>query len=141
MVNDMYTAIAKKLETVFDNPRVYFDELPQTFENRCFWVRMLKSQLEHLLHNRYKLLMTFDVMYYPEETENPLQELNSVAHEMMYNLEYVEMQEALHRGIDISYEIQNGALHLFVTYQVFVRLPNDRGEAMQRLFQIYRYKE
>lgn len=155
MVNQIYSAIAKKLEELFDEPLIFFDPLPQTFSGPCFWVRLLKAEQNQLLYNRYKVTLDFDIMMYPtndeefiEElngvgTELPhrIEELNGVGTELLHGLEYIVTEDGnCLRGTNISYEVQDGVLHFFISYILFTIVPYDRGVKMNKLIQQYKYK-
>lgn len=148
MVNQIYTAIAKKLEELFDEPLIYFDPLPQTFNGPCFWVRLLKAEQNQLLYNRYKVNLDFDIMMYPsndeeftEELNSVCTELNGVGTELLHGIEYIVTEDGNYlRGTNISYEVQDGVLHFFISYILFTIVPYDRGVKMNKLIQQYKYK-
>ena len=148
MVNQIYTAIAKKLEELFDEPLIFFDQLPQTFSGPCFWVRLLKTEQNQLLYNRYKVTLDFDIMMYPSNDEEFIEELNSVGTELnsvgtelLHGIEYIVTEDGnCLRGTNISYEVQDGVLHFFISYILFTIVPYDRGVKMNKLIQQYKYK-
>ena len=162
MVNQIYTAIAKKLEELFDEPLIYFDPLPQTFKGPCSWVRLLKAEQNQLLYNRYKVNLDFDIMMYPSndeefieepnsvdtelnsvdtELKSVVKELNSVGTELLHGIEYIVTEDGNYlRGTNISYEVQDGVLHFFISYILFTIVPYDRGVKMNKLIQQYKYK-
>ena len=141
MVNQIYTAIAKKLEELFDEPLIFFDQLPQTFSGPCFWVRLLKTEQNQLLYNRYKVTLDFDIMMYPSNDEEFIEELNSVGTELLHGIEYIVTEDGNYlRGTNISYEVQDGVLHFFISYILFTIVPYDRGVKMNKLIQQYKYK-
>ena len=132
MVNRIYTAIAKKLEKLFDEPLIFFDQLPQTFNGPCFWVRLLKAEQNQLLYNRYKVTLDFDIMMYPSNDEEFIEELNSVGTELLHGIEYIVTEDGNYlRGTNISYEVQDGVLHFFISYILFTIVPYDRGVKMR----------
>ena len=141
MVNQIYTAIAKKLEELFDEPLIFFDQLPQTFSGPCFWVRLLKTEQNQLLYNRYKVNLDFDIMVYPSNDDEFIEELNSVGTDLLHGVEYIVTEDGRYiRGTNISYEVQDGVLHFFISYILFTVVPYDRGVKMNKLIQQYKYK-
>lgn len=141
MVNQIYTAIAKKLEELFDEPLIYFNQLPQTFSGPCFWVRLLKTEQNQLLYNRYKVNLDFDIMMYPSNDEEFTGELNSAGADLLHGIEYIVTEDGNYlRGTNISYEVQDGVLHFFISYILFTIVPYDRGVKMNKLIQQYKYK-
>ena len=141
MVNRIYSAIAKKLEELFGEPLIFFDHLPQTFNGPCFWVRLLKTEQNQLLYNRYKVTLDFDIMRYPSNDEEFIEELNSVGTELLHGVEYIVTEDGNYlRGTNISYEVQDGVLHFFISYILLTIVPYDRGVKMNKLIQQYKYK-
>ena len=141
MVNQIYTAIAKKLEELFDEPLIFFDQLPQTFNGPCFWVRLLKAEQNQLLYNRYKVTLDFDIMMYPSNDEEFIEELNSAGADLLHGIEYIVTEDGNYlRGTNIGYEVQDGVLHFFISYILFTIVPYDRGVKMNKLIQQYKYK-
>lgn len=142
MVNQVYTAIAKKLEEMYEEPVIFFDRLPQTFNGPCFWVRLLRTEQVQLLNNHYRVNLSFDVMLYPTSDDVFIDELNSAGACLLHGLEYITLDEGkLCRGTNISYEVQDGVLHFFVAYTLYTVVPYDRGVKMNKLIQQYKYKE
>ena len=141
MVNRIYSAIAKKLEELFGEHLIFFDHLPQTFNGPCFWVRLLKTEQNQLLYNRYKVTLDFDIMMYPSNDEEFIEELNSVGTELLHGIEYIVTEDGNYlRGTNISYEVQDDVLHFFISYILFTVVPYDRGVKMNKLIQQYKYK-
>lgn len=140
MVNSLYTAIAVKLEKLFDKPDIYFDKLPQCFRSPCFFVKLVNARQELKIHNRYEVSMSYDIHYFPAERKSYTAEVNDVAYKMLFGLEYVDRNGFLTRGTNMSYEVREDVLHFFVTYRFFVLMKKDTSPLMQKLYQQYRYK-
>lgn len=62
----------------------------------------------------------FDIMYFPYD-ENDNQTMYNVARVAIEALEIIDVGDRKLRGTNISYEIQDGVLHIFVNYNVLVR--------------------
>ena len=137
MINGVYTAIAIEIEELFDEPTIYFEHLPQGFNAPCFWVRMLDANFELRLGTRHELNLSFEVMYYPSSDD--MEELNDVAIKLLWGLEYIYYETILRRGHNISYRIEDGVLHFFITFTLFIYQEQDKV-FMQKLYQSYRYK-
>ena len=73
--------------------------------------------------------------------EKFIKELNSVGTELLHGIEYIVMEDGDYlRGTNISYEVQDGVLHFFISYILFTVVPYDRGVKMNKLIQQYKYK-
>lgn len=142
MVNEVYTGIAERLESIFeDKLPVYFDSLPQGFAAPCFFIQLLSASHELRLWNRYELVLNFDIMYFPmNERENDVIELNTRAYSLLYGLEYIPLDGGEVRGTDINYKIEDGVLHFFISYHIFILKTSERSPLMQRLVQQYGIK-
>lgn len=142
MVNEVYTGIAAELEKIFDDKLpVFFDSLPQGFEAPCFFIKLLSANSELRLWNRYELVLNFDVLYLPiGERENVAHELNERAYGLIYGLEYITLEGAPIRGTDINYKIEDGVLHFFVSYHIFILKKSERSPLMKKLVQEYGIK-
>lgn len=141
MVNSFYTAIAIRLEELFNNPTIYFDKLPQGFKSPCFFVKLLNTKQELILHNRYEVSLNFDIHYFPSDNKKYRLELNNTAYTMITGLEYIDRNGFLTRGTDISYEVQEDVLHFFITYRFHVLTTLETKPFMNKLYQQYKYKE
>ena len=104
-------------------------------------MRLLKTEQNQLLYNRYKVTLDFDIMMYPSNDEEFIEELNSVGMELLHGIEYIVTEDGNYlRGTNISYEVQDGVLHFFISYILFTIVPYDRGVKMNKLIQQYKYK-
>lgn len=141
MVNDLYTSIAVKLESLFDEPRIYFDKLPQGYKAPSFFIKLLSATHELKLYNRYELTLNFDVHYLPNDRHIDVEEFNDVAYRLLFGLEYIEFNNSPIRGMNISYEVQEDVLHFFITYKLFIRRSGESIPLMEKLYQKYGLKE
>ena len=142
MLNDVYTAIASRIEELYDTrPIIYFDSLPQDFRAPCFFINLLQASVKPQLFNRYELQMDFDILYYPQsEKEDDVTELNEVAYLLDFGLEYIKLSDGPLRGYDISHRVTDDVLHFMITYRIFVRKELEKSPFMQNLVQKYRIK-
>lgn len=142
MINAMYTAIAEKLESLFEErPTIYFDSLPQGFHAPCFFIKCVQTDLKQKLLNHYEMDFQFDVMYYPKDSdEDNVEELNSVGWLLSFGIEYIEFEGAPLRGTNISSRVTDDVQHVLITYPVFVRREMAKSPFMQKLIQLYQLK-
>lgn len=142
IVQSLTVALSKKLEEAFDNPVIYHDMLPMGFTEPCFFINSINSQVALRLYDRYRVQVSYDITYHPEERHFHSQELSKVADKMAFGLEYIPLEDGgLVRGNDIKWEVQDNVLHFFISFDFFVRRPVDRGIKMQTLTQQYGLKE
>lgn len=143
MLNDVYAAIASRIEDLFDTrPTIYFDSLPQNFKAPCFFVNLLQGSVKPHLYNHYEIQFDFDILYYPEsEKEDNVTELNDFAYLLIFELEYIRLADGLLRGSDISHRVIDDVLHFQISYRILVRKKLVKSPFMQKLVQKYRIKE
>lgn len=143
MLNEVYTAIAARMEELFDTrPVIYFDSLPQNFQAPCFFINLLHASVKPHLYNRYELQLDFDILYFPQsEKEDNVTELNEMAYLLAFGLEYVKLSDGLLRGSDIHSRVADDVLHFLITYRVFVRKKLEELPLMHNLIQTYKINE
>ena len=143
MINKLRIAIAKGIESIKQNPDIYLDKLPQGFNAPCFFIRVLSVTDRQKLFKNYEITVSFDVMYYPDETMLCTNsQLHEVARELMYGIEYLYVDaDTIIRGNNISYEVQDSVLHFFISYKYIESRPFIRNDKMQKLYQNFSYKE
>lgn len=141
MENDLITGIIKKLrEVVTDDVKIYIDEVKQDFKEPCFFIHVLNVTQAGKLNNRYYREYLLDVEYHPKDKPNVIRELAEVGEALLLQLEIVSIGTDPVRGKNIRYEVQDGVLHFFVTYPVFVFRVLDKVPYMETLMQKQRVK-
>lgn len=126
MLNDIITGIAKALGATFGSEyRVYKNDVQQGLTEPCFFVSTLKPEQTQLLGDRAIWRNPFDILFFPREPSTN-EELYNVATRLMYGLRYITLPDGdLLRGRSISYQVIDGVLHFFVTYNMIVTIPRE----------------
>jgi len=121
-VNDVRRAIMLALKNNFPNAKIYGEEIREGFIAPCFFVKVLEPTETQMLGTRYLREYPFDVHYFPRQ-ENNNEEMNDIADQLFRVLEYVTLANGdLLHGIKMYYEIVDGVLHFFVTFNVSLRI-------------------
>ena len=142
VVQSLTVALSRKLEDTFDNPLIYHDMLPMGYKEPCFFINSINSRITRKLYDRYRVQVSYDITYHPEERHFHSAEISQVADKMAFGLEYVPLEDnSLIRGNEMRWEVQENVLHFFISFDFFVRRPIDRGTKMQVLTQRYGLKE
>lgn len=137
MVNNIIDAISIKLDSVFNVEsnvyRIYADtDVIQDLEEPCFFIAVLQPSQKPYPIGRYYRAHPFDVHFFPAENYDNAA-LIGMADELFEVLEYVTMTNGdLIRGAEMSYNIVDGVLHFFVSYNMFLRTENT-AENMETL--------
>ena len=120
MVSDVVAAVSTALHTVFgDGCRCYQDPVPQGAQTPCFFLGILEPSVKPLLGVRSRLEVPMDLQYFPEQ-EGSHKELTETAGKLPGALEVVELPGGPVRGREMRWRIEDGVLHFFVTYTVFL---------------------
>lgn len=121
MVNEIINAIAIKINATFgDGYETYTKGVQQGLNEPCFFIAILQPERAALLGVRSRQTNPFDIHYFPEdETDNA--GMIAVGEQLMDALEIVQTTAGdLYRGTDSKYQIIDGVLHFFVSYNVIM---------------------
>lgn len=140
MVNDIIQGIAAAVAAV-KNVEIYDSEAEQDFNPPCFFVQTLEFNQTPEPNARQRWMQPFDVIYFPVEDENR-QELYEYAEQLVQALNIITLpnERKLH-GSNIKYQIQDGNLHVFVSYNVLLAPTDVPAEMMGSLQQTESVKE
>lgn len=140
MVNDIIQGIAAAV-TAVRNVEFYDSEAEQEFNPPCFFVQTLEFSQTPEPNARQRWMQPFDVLYFPAEDERRAQ-LYEYAEQLVQALNIIMLPSGrkLH-GSSIRYQIQDGNLHVFVSYNVLLAPTDVPAEMMGSLQQTESVKE
>lgn len=135
MQNEIVVGIAQKLHNVFgDAYEIHIDSVRQDFREPCFFILPLQTAQRQIIGRRYYRESSFDVHYFPADTD-PAEEISRMADRLFDVLEYIEVAGALVRGTGQHTESEDGVLHFFVNYNVFLLRELEKLPYMKKLEQ------
>ena len=118
MVNEMLDAITKQLDSTFgDSYRYYVENVEQDLQKPCFTVDMLEPRERSINYNRYRRTMPIVVHYFNAEKDTNKKDSYAMAERLVECLEYLNFKGTLLRGENISWQIVDGVLQMFMTYR------------------------
>lgn len=121
MLPDLVDAISIKLNESFPGVEIYSESVLQALNPPCFFIGVLNPSQDQLLGKRYFRKHPFDVHYFPAVADNKA-EMYQKATELTTALELVTLLNGdVIRGTEPRWEIVDGVLHFFVSYDVFVQ--------------------
>jgi hypothetical protein len=134
MINSIIEAISIALNKEFENYEIYMEEMKQGINEPCFFIACLKPGTELYLGKRYFTNNGFVIQYFPESKDCAQRECNSVAERLKWLLEYITMpdEDKPIRGRNINYEVVDGVLNFFITYDLFI-LVSEQYDVMETL--------
>ena len=126
MVNDLLTAITAQLGTTMgDKYHYYVEDVPQKLIKPCFTTDIIlpmKRIRNSKLNDR---VMPIVVHYFTNDQENAKRDCYSKAEQIVDCLEYLPFKGGLIRGEDISWEITENVLQVFITYKFMTMVKSD----------------
>lgn len=120
MEDSVIQAVSTALHAAFgDDYRYYRDPVQQGASLPCFFIAPLEPVFHPLLGARSRLDVPLDVHYFASQ-EGDYGELSRMAGRLPAVLEVVELPGGPVRGREMRWHIEEGVLHFFVTYTVFL---------------------
>lgn len=118
MVNDILDAITKQLDSTFgDSYRYYVENVEQDLQKPCFTVDMLEPRERSINYDRYRRTMPIVVHYFNAERDTNKKDSYAMAERLADCLEYLTFKDTLLRGENISWQVVDEVLQMFITYR------------------------
>ena len=125
MIEDVITAVSRALDENFNGAcRIYSETVKQGLEPPCFIITAVDAENEPLLRKRSNRIYNLDVIYISKS--GTYAEMYAAADKLFSALNIVTMTDG--SGLlsyDKRYEVVDGDLHFFVTYQMTIRETED----------------
>lgn len=142
MVNALLNAVTKQLGTHFGNKyRYYMEDVEQNLTKPCFTVDTLIPIQRSKSPILYDRTIPIVVHYFSDSKTNLKQDCYSMCEQLVNCLEYLSFNGGLIRGEDISWQIVDDVLQLFITYRFTTQRVVDEGEYIQTLQQNVTHKQ
>lgn len=118
MVNSFLNAVTKQLGTTFGtNYRYYVENIEQNLTKPCFTIDLLMPMERSKSPVQYDRTMPLVVHYFSDSKTNLKQDCYSMAEQIVDCLEYLPFKNTLIRGENISWQIVDDVLQIFITYK------------------------
>lgn len=102
------------------------DDIEQGLSPPCFLIKTLVNERVRGLGDRYKQQQSFDVVYFPKG-ENSTLECAAMLSRLYDALEHIVIDGNMVWGTDLRGEIQDGVLHFFVDYNMFLMKQREKN--------------
>ena len=137
MVNKILNAITKQLGTTFGNSyRYYMENVEQNLTKPCFTTDVLIPLQRSRGLNSYDRTMPIVVHYFSDSKIDKKKECYAMAEQLVECLEYLPFENTLLRGEDISWQIVDDVLQLFITYKFRTQKATVDEDAMSDLYKV-----
>lgn len=134
MVNSILNAVTKQLGTTFGNSYHYYKEnVEQGLIEPCFTVDVLLPLQRSKSPVLYDRTMPVVLHYFSGSKENKKNDCYAMSERIIECLEYLPFKGALLRGEDISWEIVDDVLQVFITYKFTTMRVEETADAMDSL--------
>ena len=122
MVNSLLNAVTKRLGTTFGDPYHYYVEnVEQNLTKPCFTADMLIPIQRSTSAILYDRIMPIVVHYFSDSKQNLKSDCYAMGERIVECLEYLPFNDTVLRGEDISWQIVDDVLQVFVTYRFKTR--------------------
>jgi hypothetical protein len=136
MVNSFLNSVTKQLGTTFGTGYHYYVEnVEQNLTKPCFTIDMLMPMERSKSPVLYDRTMPLVVHYFSDSKTNLKQDCYSMAERVLECLEYLPYQNSILRGEDISWQIVDDVLQIFITYRFTTVMSKETLENMEELIE------
>ena len=129
MINKIIDGICEALHSEFGY-EIYTETIEQGLQEPCFSVLCLNPAVEQVLGVRYFRTNQFCVHYFPSSAEKR-SECGSVMERLFNALEIITVDGDFVRGSDIHSEMDEGVLHFFINYNMYVYKETEEPPIME----------
>lgn len=134
MVNEMLKGISNQLYDVFGTDyKYYVENVEQKLSKPCFTIDSIMPTQRSKSRLLYDRTIPVVVHYFTADKENTKKDCYEKAELIVEALEYVPFHGALIRGENISFQITDDVLQVFVTYKFTTRKITSNEDKMDTL--------
>lgn len=118
MVNSVLTAVTKQLGSTFGGGyRYYVEDVEQGLKQPCFTVDMLNPLERSKSPVLYDRTMPLVIHYFSDSVTNAKEDCYAIAERAVECLEYLPFLNTTLRGENISWQLTDDVLQIFITYK------------------------
>jgi len=134
LTNETIAGISNKLYSLFgENYKIYTEEIKQDLKKPCFYIVNLSVRNRVSLGLRYNHEQSFDIHFFPGKSGSQ-SEMSEIADKLMTNLTFIQVQDKSYLyGSNINSQIVEDVLHVFVNYDVPMKIVKTDNEYMNNL--------
>ena len=132
MVNSLLNAVTKQLGTTFGTTyRYYVEDVEQNLTKPCFTIDTLIPLQRSRSPVLYDRTMPLVVHYFSDSKTNLKKDCYGMAEQVVECLEYLPFESTLLRGEDISWQLVDDVLQVFVTYKFTTQRDVELEDSME----------
>ena len=136
MVNSLLNAVTTQLGKTFGTAyRYYVEDVEQNLTRPCFTIDMLLPMQRSMSPVLYERTMPLVIHYFSDSNTTTKSECYSMAERILEAVEYLPYQNTMLRGEDISWQIVDGVLQVFITYSFISRMSKATEDNMEDILE------
>ena len=136
MVNSLLNAVTKQLGTTFGTDyKYYVEDVEQGLVKPCFTIDMLLPLERSRSPVLYDRTMPLVVHYFSDSKTNLKQDCYNMAERVLECLEYLPFKNTMLRGEDISWQIVDDVLQIFITYTFTTVISQETIDNMEEILE------
>lgn len=136
MVNSLLNAVTKQLGTTFGTDyKYYVENVEQGLVKPCFTIDLLLPLQRSKSPILYDRTMPLVVHYFSDSKTNLKQDCYNMAERVLECLEYLPYQNTMIRGEDISWQIVDEVLQIFITYRFTTVMSQETADNMEEILE------
>ena len=134
MVNEILDAVTKQLGKTFGNSYHYYvEDVQQNLTLPAFTVDMLIPLERSKSPVLYDRTMPLVVHYFSDKKSGLKRDCYNIAERVLECLEYIPFNNSMLRGEDLSWEIVDDVLQIFVTYKFTTVMSKETEDNMESI--------
>lgn len=134
VINEIVQGIANKIALLYKDKGkypIYTDRKKQNLERPCFFIKVLNGEEKKeigLKDRFYKDLLSIVIIGHAIDEDTEV--LNDMI-DTLYELEYIKLSDESNiRAIKLAPKIEDGVLHFFIDYSLFIKKDNNETTKM-----------
>ena len=132
MVNKILNAVTKQLGKTFGNTYHYYvEDVEQGLNTPCFTIDVLIPLMRSKSPVLYDRTMPIVLHYFSDSKANIKQDCYEKAEQIAEALEYLPFEGTILRGEDISWNIVDDVLQVFISYEYTTKKVKPEEDAME----------
>ena len=131
MINDIITAIATVIHGQYPDANIYTEPVEQGLVEPAFYIHCIDVDQRDRIAGRFIQSMPFEVVYFPI---NGVSDINSTLPVLLVALKLITLENGQKlAGYNIKGQVIDDVLHVFVDYDVVVKVATDPADNMEEL--------
>lgn len=132
MVNNVLNAVTKQLGTTFGSSyRIYVEDVEQSLQTPCFTVNTLMPLQRAKSPVLYDRTFPIVIHYFSDSESDIKKDCYAMGEQILECLEYLPFGTTILRGKNTSYQVVDGVLQVFVTYEFVTKRVTETTDNME----------